>query len=245
MNRLLSCSVAVSTISWLFSLVVVLHDCSLASAQTVVINYTDRGWYNETGFHDPINSNYVVGDTRGPDGSGCATCTNDERNFFVFDLAGVTEPIVSAKLALNVPNFGYASPDLSENYELYDVVTPISTLVAGGAGNIATWDDLGSGVIYGSRTMTAADAGTGRIVEIVLNSSVIDAMNSTGGLFAFGGSLTTLDGLANDEFTFGFSGAGRLNVTQLRLTLVPEPSTLLLLGIGAISLLAYRRREVV
>jgi hypothetical protein len=82
----------------------------------------------------------------------------------------------------------------------------------------------------------------GSVVEISLNSSAVAAMNSTHGLFGIGGSLTTLDGLANNEYTFGTSGS-ITDLSQLRLTLVPEPSTLFLLGIGAISLLGYRKAK--
>jgi hypothetical protein len=216
-----------------------LLDCPLVSAATVVINRTDRGWYNESGLHQPSNQNYIVGDDRY---TGCGTsCYADVHDFFVFDLAGVTQPISSAKLALFVPGpgsqRGYLSPDPSENYELHDVSTPIATLVAG-TGGVAAHADLGSGVVYGSRTMTAADNGS--VVEITLNSSAITAMNATHGLFGIGGSLTTLDAVANNEVVFAWTNNGS-EVTQLRLTLVPEPSTLVLLGMCAINLLGYRK----
>ena len=214
--------------------------CPLVTAQPVNINATDRGWYNPIGYHNPIITNYIVGDVRGAD---CGVnCYNDFRNFFVFDLASVTQPILSAKLALTVSGPvlpGYNSLDPSENYELHDVVTPIATLLDDSDG-VATWADLGSGVVYGSRTMTAADNGS--VIEITLNSSAIAAMNSIHGLFGIGGSITTLDGVANNELTFGWSHQGN-PITQLRLTLVPEPSTLLLLGIGAISLLGRRKAK--
>jgi hypothetical protein len=103
-----------------------------------------------TGNHQPETHNYFVGDRFG--------VGRDFRNFFVFDLAGVTQPIASAKLALFVPILpepGYESPDPSENYELHDVVTPFATLLDG-TGGVAAHADLGSGVVYGSRTMTAA-----------------------------------------------------------------------------------------
>ena len=48
--------------------------------------------------------------------------------------------------------------------------------------------------------MTAADNGS--VVEITLNSSAIAALDAATGLIGIGGSLTTLDGLANDEHTF-------------------------------------------
>jgi hypothetical protein len=80
------------------------------------------------------------------------------------------------------------------------------------------------------------------VVEILLNPSAIAAMNATHGLFGLGGSITTLDALANDEFTFAWTSLGT-EITQLRITYVPEPSTLLLMGIGAISLLGYRKSK--
>lgn len=211
--------------------------CPLVSAQTVNIAKTSRGWYTPSGQHVG-NSNYVVGDVRGP---VCGPiCSDDIRNFFVFDLSSVTRPIASAKLALLVPSQpgqGYASPAASENYELHDVVTPLGPLM-GGTGGVAAHVDLGSGIVYGSRTMTAADIG--RIVEITLNSSAIAALDAATGLIGIGGSITTLDGLANNEYTFAYSNSGT-ETTQLRLTLVPEPTTLLLIGISAISLLGFRK----
>lgn len=225
-------------IACLVALLTALLGCSLVSAQTVFINFTDRGSYTETGFHNPSNPNYVVGDNRGFP-SACGDC----RNFFVFDLSSVVQPIASAKLALFVPSSlsgpGYVSADPSENYELHDVTTSIATLLAG-TGGVAAHADLGTGVVYGSQTMTAADMGS--VVEITLNPAAVAALDSATGLIGIGGSFTTLDGLANNEYTFGTSGS-ITDLSQLRITLVPEPSTLLLLGIGAISLLGYRKAK--
>jgi len=224
----------------LIALLFVLFSGSLVSAQTMVIPFTDRGFYTEFGAAYPGNPNYAVGDSRYP---GCdGNCVGDARNFFVFDLSGVTLPIASANLELTMPGpspSGYNSPDPSENFELHDVVTSIATLMAR-TGGVTAAADLGSGVVYGSRTMTEADNGT--VVEITLNSSAIAAMNSTHGLFGIGGSVTTLDDLPNFEYLFGVSGH-TFDLSQLRLKLVPEPSSLVLLGIGAISLLGYRKAK--
>jgi hypothetical protein len=223
----------------LATLLTVFLSGAIVFAETVVINHISRGWYAETGLH-VSNGNYLVGDSRGPT---CVRCFNDYHNFFVFDLASVTQPIGSAKLRLFLPSQllgpGYVSPDPGENYALYDVSTPISTLV-GGTGGVAAHADLGSGVVYGSRTITAADMGS--MVEIDLNTSAIAALDAATGLIGIGGTVTTLDSAANAEYVFGATGLVT-HITELRLTLVPEPSTLFLLGIGAISLVGYRRHR--
>lgn len=183
------------------------------------VNYTDRGWYTPAGFHNPNNLSYIAGDTRG---AGCITCVSDSRNFFVFDLAGVTLPIATAKLAVFVPSQpgpGYVSVDPSENYELHDVVTPIAAL-RDGTGGVAAYSDLGSGVVYGNRTITAADVGN--VVEITLNSSAISALDAATGLVGIGGSITTLDAAANDEYAFAWTNTGT-ETAQLRLTFVSGP----------------------
>src|SRR4051794_3996091 len=94
----------------LIGLLTVILACPLVSAQTVVINYTDRGWYQQEGRREGI-TNYFVGD------NGI-----EYRNFFVFNLSSVTQPIASATLELFVPAAGsaqgYVSADPSENYEL-------------------------------------------------------------------------------------------------------------------------------
>jgi hypothetical protein len=202
----------------LIALLLLVLDCPSLFGAPVIINYTDRGWYRSSGGHLTNNLNYFVGDN---------LSNKDTRNFFVFDLAGVTQPIASAKLALYVPGApsdagpGFASPDGKEAYELHDVITPISTLV-NGTGGVSAHTDLGSGVVYGIRSMSAADNGS--VVEITLNPSAIAAMNATHGLFGLGGSITSLDDLTNNEYVFAYT-EDPANATQLRLTLVPEPSS--------------------
>jgi hypothetical protein len=82
----------------------------------------------------------------------------------------------------------------------------------------------------------------GSMVEIDLNTSAIAALDAATGLIGIGGTVTTLDSAANAEYVFGATGLVT-HITELRLTLVPEPSTLFLLGIGAISLVGYRRHR--
>ncbi|MFO0815773.1 MAG: S8 family serine peptidase [Gemmatales bacterium] len=156
---------------------------------------TDSGWYNSTGFHDPINENYIVGQ---------ASSTLQYRDWFVFDVPVATGPITAARLELYNPSStvndgnGYISPDASETYALYDVTTPVSTLRAGGSGLTGIYDDLGTGVSYGSVTVTAASNGT--FIVINLNAAGIAAVSAAqGGQLAMGGALTTLGGSATQH----------------------------------------------
>jgi hypothetical protein len=228
--------------------------CPFVSAQTVLLTQTNRGSYDGAGVGpfgsgDIPNADYHVGDLRDPRGHECYPgCSDDYRNYLVFDMSTILQQITTAQLEMSVAGpgggtlysgAGFFSGDASENFELHDVITPIATLLDR-SDKIGTHADLGNGVLYGSRTMTAADQGT--VITIVLNSSAISALNAATGLFAMGGSLTTLDSFANYEMAFSSSG-GAANVTRLRLTVVPEPSTLLLLGIGAISLLGRRKAK--
>jgi len=228
MRRISICASLLSALAFVLQ-------CHLVSAQMLEINWTDRGWYNESVFHDPTNTNYGVGDGRGPNCT--ASCFDDFRNFFVFDLSGITQPIGSAKLALSLRAFG--SVHASETYELHDVTTSITSL-RNGTGGVAPHSDLGSGTVYGGRSITPADAFT--VVELTLNSSAIAALNSNHGLFAIGGAITTLDGIANHEVLFGNTG-GSSDTTRLRLTLVPEPSSLFLLLTAIFATLTRKTRS--
>ncbi|MFM6271097.1 MAG: hypothetical protein ACKPFA_32070, partial [Dolichospermum sp.] len=111
---------------------------------TITLNAADTGWYDVTGYHDPGNTNYIVGDYYGL-----------YRNWFTFNLPTLTAPIISAQLKVNT--FEYTSLDASETYELRDVTTAVPTLTAGGSGLTAIYADLGDGAIYGSRNYENGD----------------------------------------------------------------------------------------
>ncbi|MCE2907197.1 MAG: S8 family serine peptidase, partial [Anabaena sp. CoA2_C59] len=155
---------------------------------------SDTGWYDNTGSHNPGNTNYIVGNWS----------PNVARNWMTFNLPTLVQPIVSAQL--QIKTYSYLSADASETYELRDVITPVTTLVAGGTGLTSIYNDLGDGVIYGSRNFTSADSN--QTVSINLNSSLVSALNAKSGqAFALGGWLTTLDNISNNEYLFGFSNS--------------------------------------
>ncbi len=237
---------------WPLVLAALLVCATAPNAAAATIDATDRFWYGNDGTHPqpaqpqfPDIVNYVAGDCRG------ATCLDvgiDEfRNFFVFDLSGVTAPIVAATLRLHNTdgtnlfpnNVGFFSDTGSETYLVSEVSTAISSLLAG-TGGVAVFDDLGSGTPFGSITATSAVNGT--FVEIALNSAAIAALNLASDLFAFGGAITTLNGVPDEETLFAFSG-NNLSDTQLEVTVVPEPSTVLLLAAGIALLGALRTRR--
>ncbi len=161
---------------------------------TITLNAADTGWYNNTGFHDPTNPNYFVGDA--PEDSLLY------RNWFTFNLPTLTAPIISAQLKVNT--YDYDSLQTSETYELRDVTTAVPTLTAGGSGKTAIYADLGDGAIYGSQVYTNAD--DNKFSTIDLNAAAISALTAKSGqAFALGGLLTTLDTIDNSEYVFGFS----------------------------------------
>ncbi len=234
---------------WPLALAALLVCVAAQNAAAVTIDATDRGWYGDNGDHRPAILNYLAGDCRGATCQAGLNVGADEfRNFFVFDVSGVTAPIVAATLRLHntagtapfLDRNGFFSDEGSETYLVNEVSTSIASLVAG-TGGVAAFGDLGSGTSFGSITATSAINGT--FVEIDLNGAAIAALNLASGLFAFGGALTTLNGTADEETFFAFSDAGNLSDTQLELTLVPEPSTVLLLAAGIALLGALRTRR--
>ena len=231
-----------------------------AVSQAQTLSSVDRGWYDINGIHQNANPNYIAGALQGGSPN-----TADVRNFFVFDLGSVTGTITSARLHLwnpaddptttTVNESGFRStpmgnsPDRTETYQVNDVTTNINDLLAGNlvlgdATGIARYNDLGNGSIFGSYAATNADNGT--FIDIVLNDAALSALNAgLGGLFAFGGSIVTLDALIdNTEALFrftGFSGDTQLILTT-SVTPVPEPEIYAMMAAG-LGLLAFARRR--
>lgn len=213
-----------------------------SQAGTITLSAVDSGSYQSTGFHDSLSANYIAGNSSNSSGPRVF------RNWFVFDLSSVTDTIIGAELRLFNPTSGFASLlDTSETYSLFDVSTPISTLTAtsGGGSGVAVYGDLGTGTIYGSRSLTSTSNNT--LVSTTLNTSAIDSLNSATSLWAIGGANTTLRSPpASFEFMFGFTGSSstrQLVLETQAVSAVPEPSSLALFSLGAIGVLGAARRR--
>ena len=229
-----------------------------ARADSVTLFAVDDGWYAQqvgssgTPFaylnNNPTAlSNYVTGNV-------ADFLFVVSRSYFVFDLSSIEGTVVSATFSAYNPSAttdfadGYRSTDASETLALFDVTTNLSTLttwVGNNATTAAMWQDLGTGTIYGSQGVSAVD--NGELVNVVLVSDAIAAIDAATGLFALGGSITTLDSLFDrSEFVFGNTNptfVPRLMLEVIPSVATPEPATLALLGLGLGLGLATRRRN--
>lgn len=208
-----------------------LTSATAARATTIAISNSDSGWYDDTGFHDPTNANYVAGQyVLGND-------TFTQNDFFTFDLSSLAgQNVVSAKLQL----FAY---DISSdgNYRTFNVTTPIASLTAGGSGLVGTYADLGSGPLYGQTGVTMAQSNT--LITFDLNAAAVAAINAgVGGMFAIGGSY--IGNGSTDDYVFGFSDFDLRNQLIVETDkAVPDGGvTVSLLGGALMALGALRRK---
>ena len=193
-----------------------------ATAATITLNAIDSGNYdNVFGLHSPTRENYGAGLCI-PGDCAAGDVGAELRNFFAFDLSGITEQIVGARLILNTETVYDTG-----TFTLWDVTTDVDALRAGGSGLFSVWDDLGSGTLFGSKVIGATQDNT--LLSVALNLSAINALNTaTGSLFAIGGDYDGLFG------AFFFSGS--FDTRQLVLETVPEPSSVTLFAFGGVLL---------
>lgn len=173
----------------------------------------DTGRYDSAGDHNPGNANYAVGD---------ADSTN-YRDWFAFNIPLLAGRVTAASLRLNT--YGIVTSDAFETYRLRHVNTPVSTLVAGGTGLVSIYNDLGEGVVYGTRDFFPNESN--QYLTMTLTADFLtNVMAAAGQAFAIGGEIASLDGdLGTAEYVFGASDGNSTNV-QLTLTLAGSPAPL-------------------
>jgi hypothetical protein len=208
-----------------------------ASAAYVTLDDVGRGWYMDQGYTEGLtNPNYGAGEcTRDP----CGLFDYAEyRNYFIFELGSIDRVITSATLWLWLPEDGFVSPTGSETYGLFDVDTAPDLL--GRHSDVGIFDDFGTGRSYGTYIVTETDEHT--LIQIQLNAVALADLNTTAGLFAFGGAVTTLDAEMNNELIFGYSDNQHARLL-LELTPVPVPGAAWLLASALLALRLGRSRS--
>ena len=196
----------------------------------LLIDASDSGWYTNTGTHDPNNTNYTV---------GCCVDLSTFRNFFVFDVPPLSGPVDYAELRIFVSQYN-DTDDPSETYQLFDVQAPVLQVTSGGG--VSVFNDLGVADLFasalGSAVVTAADEG--RVIVVPLNQSGLTYLASGGGLVAFGGSIDSTLSFTGGEKVFGGSGLG-LGTQQLFIHAVPEPTSMIFIALGLLTLIVSNR----
>jgi hypothetical protein len=191
-----------------------------ASATLITIDAANRGWIDEFYMTSPTN-NYLTGN--------CCDA-GEHRSFFQFAIPTLPEPIASARLILDT-----AKVDVLQG--------PSMTLIVTSLPSVFGFSDLGMGALYGSRSYSAADAYTTRSIDLspaALESILASELGTFGTSQRISAGATFGPDII-DQFVFGRSNRGEQSV-QLEITLVPEPSTALLVGMGLVATSASRRR---
>ena len=144
------------------------------------------------------------------------------RNFFTFDLGSLPAgtDVVDATLQVFQPSYeGY---DPFETYAIYDVSTPGGELVAGGSGLTDIFDDLGSGVVYGSRDVYPVRELQPALVRPEHRSPWPRSRPPRVSSSPSVALLTTIDYSQTAYWQAIFSGSGDFYPRQLVLTLSPS-----------------------
>lgn len=222
---------------------------TVANANTVILSTGDasvvsqlgkagQGWWSLDTPNILANTNYITGTS--PNVS--PGIDFHYRSFFTFDLSNsALEGQTITGATLKVQAFigtGYNDGGLISFFDVSTDALVLNHTV--GIAPLAIWNDLGSGVSYGTSPSGSPSSPTD-ILEFQLNSAAIADLNkATGnGLFSIGATKTLRE---------IFSSSGANGNQQLVLEVspsIPEPSTwaMMILGFLGIGYLASRRRN--
>jgi hypothetical protein len=162
----------------------------------------NQGWWSATDANVDNNDNYIVGSYGG---------TSIFRNFFTFDLSSAC---VASSVTLRLTRFGQTGP---LTYTLFDVSTPATTLNANDGISATIFNDLGSGISFGS--FPVAPGSVDEVLSFPLNAAGVAAFNAArGGFFSIGGSAVPLPRPDQDLTLFASSNAPPVGTQELTVT---------------------------
>ena len=146
-------------------------------------NAENLGWWSDTLGHFAGNYNYLAGYN--------GVLGNNVRNFFSFDLSGVTGEVASATLKLT--SYSASFPFSQMKYDIFDVSTSAEQLLSeSSVPNAYIFDDLGSGKSYGT-LLVNQDPGYSAEFSIQLTSHAVADINAhQGQYFSIGGTVTSV-----------------------------------------------------
>jgi hypothetical protein len=225
--------------------VLLLLAASPLEGATMIFNTSDsqfdpgvdnQGFWGSTFAGSDASSNYFVGESFQPTPAGAI-----RRNFFTFDLSSLSGTVVSATLEAARFNYAGFPGDPSETLGLFDVTTDAATLNNNTGLNATIFADLGSGTSYGTFVVSSYTFSTTETLTFALNANAIADINAAaGGFFSIGGALLSFTPGETSEGVFGqsqdSSGSASIQRLIVETTAVPEPGTLILLGVGLASL---------
>ena len=184
----------------------------------------NQGWWSDTRVNSDDHDGYITG----------IVFDGDHRSFFTFDLSSLSLPVISATLELR--RFEYWSTAESETFGLSDVSTDAAILNNNVGTSASIYNDLGSGVSYGEFEILSDGLSTD-VLSFELNDAALTNINAAkGGWFSIGGSLLSPGSPMPDgtELLFGVSQDG--GSQRLIVEVIPEPATLVLVGLGSLFL---------
>lgn len=223
-----------------------------ASASTVISSTFSSGIYAD-GTTTPGFFNYYIG-------YSIPSTPIERRNYFIFDLSGVTIPVASAKFKLFLPGgpslpSGFISSEPTEDYRISGSPYPWTAYATAFGGGASTpllsgmFPTMGAGSPYGLTTISGDDSGTD--IEIELSAAAIMDINaSLGSMFLVTGRLSdihpAMPGMPPSELVFAYTDIPHplIPLPRLELTLVPAPGACApLVAIGLAASVRRRRRS--
>jgi hypothetical protein len=184
------------------------------AAAALLVSALDRGWWRSEGAHTVTNKNTAAG--------YCGTCVValPTHAWFVFEIPDFVEDVRS--VTLHLEHERYSSPDAVEECEVWDVTTSSTRLRGPGTSEADIYEDLGSGIRYGTFELRRNTVGD--VISIELSEDAALALSDArGSSFAVGIRVSTYSGRldSGDEF-IRFSMGTESRVHLLEIALVTE-----------------------